>query len=308
MMAMLRICIALQYKQGEDRKWEGHLTSNVVQVAHPPGDTYGVTKPSHRADAAESLTGLRFAADRRRFVLTVALAVSPVVSYAVSDAVLAGADAAVFSPLLVVRLGSFALAALLVAAVLRLRDPVTFATVLTLGSCLAAVLAVAAHALRPTDTLSPFFFDLFLLVCLYWIHPTRWRVQALAAGLLTAGVFALLALHTDGSLVVERIAIVTIFAATNVLGITAGRAREEAERREEAYVEQERVAREMLTETLIELRVLRDILPICSHCRRVRDEHGAWAGLEEYVRRHTDSQFSHGICPDCAERHLSGVV
>ena len=100
----------------------------------------------------------------------------------------------------------------------------------------------------------------------------------------------------------------TIFAAANVLGAMTGRAREVAERHEEDYVEQERIARETLTEALLELRVLREILPICSHCRRVRDEHGAWAGLEEYVRHHTDAEFSHGICPDCAEQHLANAI
>lgn len=266
-----------------------------------------VNRPTDLPSAFESLQSLRFAADRRRFVLTVVLAVMPTAAYVVSDAILAMGDPRLASPLLLLRLGGFALAALLILAVLRLRDAGRFGIVLTLGSSLAAALTVAAHALRPANTLSPFFFDLFLLICLYWIHPARWRAQMFPAGLLTAGVFALLALHSDGTLIVERIAIVTTFAAANVLGVMTGRAREVAERREEEYVEQEHLARETLTETLLELRVLRAILPICSHCRRVRDEHGAWAGLEEYIRRHTDSEFSHGICPDCAEQHLADV-
>lgn len=51
-----------------------------------------------------------------------------------------------------------------------------------------------------------------------------------------------------------------------------------------------------------ELRVLRGILPICSSCKRIRAEDGTWEAVESYVRDHTNAEFSHGICPDCAAR------
>jgi hypothetical protein len=47
---------------------------------------------------------------------------------------------------------------------------------------------------------------------------------------------------------------------------------------------------------------LSGLLPICAWCRRVRDDEGYWNQLEAYVRDHTDADFSHGICPDCATR------
>jgi CheY-like chemotaxis protein len=48
-----------------------------------------------------------------------------------------------------------------------------------------------------------------------------------------------------------------------------------------------------------EIRTLRGILPTCAHCKRIRDEQGAWHTLEAYVAEHTEAQFSHGICPGC---------
>jgi N-terminal 7TM region of histidine kinase len=45
---------------------------------------------------------------------------------------------------------------------------------------------------------------------------------------------------------------------------------------------------------------LHGLLPICAWCRKVRDDSGYWNQLEEYVREHTRTEFSHGICPDCA--------
>ncbi len=49
---------------------------------------------------------------------------------------------------------------------------------------------------------------------------------------------------------------------------------------------------------------LEGLLPICSYCKKIRDEEQHWSGVEEYVSRRTDATFSHGICPDCYERHL----
>jgi len=46
----------------------------------------------------------------------------------------------------------------------------------------------------------------------------------------------------------------------------------------------------------------RGLLPICASCKRVRDDKGYWNQLEAYVRDHSEAEFSHGICPDCAEK------
>lgn len=49
------------------------------------------------------------------------------------------------------------------------------------------------------------------------------------------------------------------------------------------------------------IKTLKGIVPICSHCKKVRDDKGYWEQVEAYVARHTDARFSHGICPHCAE-------
>ena len=56
-----------------------------------------------------------------------------------------------------------------------------------------------------------------------------------------------------------------------------------------------------LRAALAEVRTLRSILPICSYCRRIRDDDDAWHSVEQYVSAHTDVQFSHGICPSCMD-------
>jgi DNA-binding response OmpR family regulator len=53
-----------------------------------------------------------------------------------------------------------------------------------------------------------------------------------------------------------------------------------------------------------QVRQLQGLLPICSYCKKIRDEEERWAQVEDYVSRRTEAQFSHGICPECYERHI----
>ncbi len=59
-----------------------------------------------------------------------------------------------------------------------------------------------------------------------------------------------------------------------------------------------------LREALAHVKTLSGLLPVCSWCRKVLDDRGAWRQMEAYVTEHTDAEFSHGICPECARKHL----
>ena len=55
-----------------------------------------------------------------------------------------------------------------------------------------------------------------------------------------------------------------------------------------------------LQQALATIKKLQGILPICSSCKKIRSDEGQWTRLESYISRHTDAEFSHGLCPDCA--------
>ena len=58
-----------------------------------------------------------------------------------------------------------------------------------------------------------------------------------------------------------------------------------------------------LAEAAANVKTLSGLLPICSHCKAIRRDNDYWQGVEMYVREHTEAEFSHGICPNCAKRH-----
>lgn len=72
--------------------------------------------------------------------------------------------------------------------------------------------------------------------------------------------------------------------------------------------EQQLAARLRVAERLLalqrEVSELSGLLPICSYCKSIRDDHNYWQQLEGYLSTHTEATFSHGICPKCYQKHV----
>ena len=57
-----------------------------------------------------------------------------------------------------------------------------------------------------------------------------------------------------------------------------------------------------LRQALAEVKTLSGLLPICSACKKIRNDQGYWQQIEGYIMAHSDTKFSHGLCPDCAQK------
>lgn len=64
--------------------------------------------------------------------------------------------------------------------------------------------------------------------------------------------------------------------------------------------EKDRLVNE-LKDALRNVQLLQGLLPICSGCKRIRNDNGYWQQVEEYFTRHSNAKFSHGICPECVK-------
>lgn len=88
---------------------------------------------------------------------------------------------------------------------------------------------------------------------------------------------------------------------TRVLDETNARLNRENARRKTVELEKEQKIIE-LQKALSEIRTLQGLLPICSACKRVRNDAGYWQGIESYLHTHTMAELTHGICPDCMHK------
>jgi K+-sensing histidine kinase KdpD len=57
-----------------------------------------------------------------------------------------------------------------------------------------------------------------------------------------------------------------------------------------------------------QVQTLEGILPICAFCKNIRDENGEWQQMEAYVSHHSQARFSHGVCPNCSEKHYGEAL
>jgi len=71
--------------------------------------------------------------------------------------------------------------------------------------------------------------------------------------------------------------------------------------RKQAAHEREKLILE-LQKAIRHVKQLNGLLPICSSCKRIRDDQGYWNKIETYIREHSDAEFTHGICPECEKR------
>ena len=57
-----------------------------------------------------------------------------------------------------------------------------------------------------------------------------------------------------------------------------------------------------------EIRTLRGILPLCSFCKKIRDDKGYWEQVDVYIFKHSQADISHSVCPECVKKHYGDVI
>lgn len=80
----------------------------------------------------------------------------------------------------------------------------------------------------------------------------------------------------------------------------------EIQLRKKTEEEREKVIHD-LKEALKKVKVLSGLLPICSHCKKIRDDNGYWKQIEHYIHEHSEAEFSHSICQECAKKYYPDI-
>jgi hypothetical protein len=169
-----------------------------------------------------------------------------------------------------------------------------------IGLCVSLSLMVLfGYANRPLERMNH---PLNILIILMFavVLPMRFRLQMItsAAYALASGVI-LLARNPD-PFVDTAFSMVAVL--TFALGFFTARSFHRIRRERFAAHQSEVHVRMELESALVEIKTLRGLLPICSGCKRIRQNDGAWRNIEDYVSANTEAKFTHGICPSCRTR------
>ncbi|MFH2091214.1 MAG: PAS domain-containing protein [Pseudomonadota bacterium] len=124
--------------------------------------------------------------------------------------------------------------------------------------------------------------------------------KALKTGKIEAGIMYQPASKTSGESYWENIGIPLKSDGKNTL--TVLEVSKNVTDRILAEKEKEKLIRELKL-ALSDIKMLRGLLPICSHCKKIRDDKGYWRQIEGYIQEHSDAKFSHGICHECAKKY-----
>ena len=153
---------------------------------------------------------------------------------------------------------------------------------------------------RPPDFVQHAIVNAAIVIVYFILIRTPLPAQTGAAAMLTIGEIALMAaMGAVPRLAVSGGLILSIFL---IAGTVASWQLQRWQRVQFAAVLSERKLRAELQQALSSVQRLESILPICASCKKIRDENGSWHQVEVYVRDRTGTEFSHGLCPECAAR------
>ena len=170
----------------------------------------------------------------------------------------------------------------------RRRTGKTLAILAALGAGRVTVAYMLVLIILGLDVLVPLGTEVSLLYLIplgfvaMWSSPkqsTHVLVIAAVCAVLTWVGFFLTPPHAVWAAVANRLLAVTVIGFTVMLSVSRKRAEDD-------------------------LTVLRGLLPICSYCKKIRDDWGSWQQMERYITDRSQADFSHGMCPDCGEKHF----
>ncbi|MHA3772102.1 hypothetical protein ACXR0O_11245 [Verrucomicrobiota bacterium sgz303538] len=183
-------------------------------------------------------------------------------------------------------------------------QPRQFDRALLLWVVVIAVAQVYVSFTRPASYTGHFLVHLTTILLTYCVLPLSLLLQAVPALIMSGGMLACMWMKPPADGLTTNALCLALMSA-NVLGSSISRQLQISKRRLFLAFLRETQLRVGLENTLAELKTLRGIIPICAHCKNIRDDVGSWHQLEEYISHHSDAEFSHGICPICVDKFFA---
>jgi hypothetical protein len=146
-----------------------------------------------------------------------------------------------------------------------------------------------------------------LLLCYFVVPlPLAWQFTLCMIGL--AGDLHIVWLRHAALDPLAQRAIVINYVMANVMGVAVAWHLHRLRRQQYAALQREIGLRSVLEAAMSQVKTLQGFLPICMHCKSVRNDEGYWQQVEVYVRENSMAEFTHGICPNCVREHFGEAL
>ncbi|MBL7647932.1 MAG: hypothetical protein JNK74_17255 [Candidatus Hydrogenedentes bacterium] len=178
---------------------------------------------------------------------------------------------------------------------------------ITIWSLHFSAVVIFINSTRPPEYIQHAMLDVLILMTLYFLFPLPAPLHAIAPLAFSVGnLIMIFTVKTSVSSLETNVLVIT-YVLGNALGLYTARRMHRYRRSNFLALDQEKKLRRELEEAMRNLKLLQGMLPICAHCKKVRDDQGYWTQIEQYIHTHSEAEFTHGICPDCIKEHFGDV-
>ncbi len=148
--------------------------------------------------------------------------------------------------------------------------------------------------------------DLMLILTAASVVSPRLKLHLIILGsCLTSWIVGVLVVHPNGDrlhwglgLLSASLVSLALHSIVSRLALTQARLRV----RDAHLAENQKRITQELREALENVQILRGLIPMCGHCKKIRDDSGYWTQVENYIEARSEAEFTHGICPECAHQ------
>jgi len=267
-----------------------------------------INRLTARFDSAEIEHHYRqefLAADKKKIFTVLSIVVFFGLAFFISDLQVARARE-IGGILLLARLAMVAFVAVSFLICRRSQDEKLIDRMVLITVILSNALISLINCTRPPDYYTYLLIDLVAIFVVYLYIPNRFLYQLFPVILFNLSEMLIFLYLKGNPGPVSLLAIAVAFLVANVTGLLASHSRHLSNRQLFSSWVAEKKLRQKYEEALGQIKTLSGLLPICSSCKRIRDEQGNWTFLEIYISEHSQAEFTHGLCPDCLHKLYPG--
>lgn len=170
-----------------------------------------------------------------------------------------------------------------------------------------AAMILFVNTTRPNTYVHNTAIDILVVFAIYVSIPSRLVNLATAALIFSSANMMVILVVKTGLTPLSMVVLTISYLLANSMGMLVSYRFHVYRRLEFAALQNEKEVSAKLQKALAEIKELRGIIPICSNCKKIRDDKGFWQQVDEYISHHTGADFTHSMCPDCVQTLYPGL-
>jgi len=237
--------------------------------------------------------------DVKQISVAIILAFIPISLFVLND-ILTFSDIELFEEIIISRIGMTIWSLVVIYIIRTTRSILVVDRVILIWMIGASLLALLISYSRPGDYLPVTVLNMIYIMAIYVLFPIPLYLQVIAGVLISLGECILIAFFKSLPVIPGGIIMLILgFTIANLFGFVASYRLCLSRRKQFVLLHNELEIKANLQYALSEVKTLRGIIPICMSCRKIRNDEGYYEVVERYLKRHSDVDFSHTLCPDC---------